>query len=648
MADSPQEKRGAPDQHRSETLVLNAGEPLKALGDANNDPNHVRVGAYAVRFSGPDEKDLTGEYFTKTTNFGKHDGNGADILFNHGEPIGDKSIFKKIADIAFESAKAVKDDIGIFVETVLDLADEYQKAIFDLIQAGKLAWSTGSASHVVKKAEDGQILRWPIVEVSFTPVPAEPRLPKIVSLKSVEMDDATKESLQEAFTPKPPEPTPPPPVVDKTKSAKTTPPPNTMADKEPEKKNGNADDNEPKFDRAAEIKKTRDAELGRQREIKSLGKPFETKGGAEFIEKAIEEGTSVEDFKKHTLPVLQKFNADEPARVQPDEAREGKYEDRQARKSIGQTLVESDAYKAMLKTTGSDRKASIWLPEVKATMLTSTGPFTSYERPPGPVMLEQQRLTVRDLLAQGSTTMNSIRYMKEDTYTNAATTVAEEGLKPEATFDLSEVDAPIRKVAVTGRVSDEVFSDFPALQSYVDQRLRFMLKEREEAQLLNGNASGTNLDGLTHVSGTQTQAAGATKLEGVLAAMTKVRATGHFEPDGIVLHPTDYQTLRLSKDANNQYYGGGAFFGPYGQGMVQTQPPIWGLNVVVTTAMAQGTGLVGAFRLGAMIFDRAGVSVETTNSDASDFVYNRIAIRVEERLALVVWRPLAFCLVTGL
>jgi hypothetical protein len=48
------------------------------------------------------------------------------------------------------------------------------------------------------------------------------------------------------------------------------------------------------------------------------------------------------------------------------------------------------------------------------------------------------------------------------------------------------------------------------------------------------------------------------------------------------------------------------------------------------------------------LFRREGIRIDTTNSDASDFQYNRIAIRVETRLALAVYRPLAFCTVTSI
>src|SRR5690606_36278979 len=111
-----------------------------------------------------------------------------------------------------------------------------------------------------------------------------------------------------------------------------------------------------------------------------------------------------------------------------------------------------------------------------------------------------------------------------------------------------------------------------------------------------------------------------------------------YVPDGIVINPSDWYNLRKLKDAvNGQYYGGGPFYGPYGNGNFIEEPSIWGLRPVVTTASASGTALVGAFREGAMIFQREGIAVEAFDQNEDDVIYNRITIRVEERLALAVW-----------
>src|SRR5438094_1675670 len=98
-------------------------------------------------------------------------------MFNHGMPIADG--LEYLASKTFAPVKALKDDLGIFVETALNLCDEYEAAIAGLVDAGKLKWSSGTAAHLMRKAADGQILRWHPIEFSYTPTPAEPRLPAI-------------------------------------------------------------------------------------------------------------------------------------------------------------------------------------------------------------------------------------------------------------------------------------------------------------------------------------------------------------------------------------------------------------------------------------------------------------------------------------
>lgn len=337
-------------------------------------------------------------------------------------------------------------------------------------------------------------------------------------------------------------------------------------------------------------------------------------------------------------------------------------------KSLGQMFVESDAYKGMLGADGKPKKAYRAAFETggflhgsltatggaKATFdsaLTGLETYINYYNPSSPILVPQQRLTVRDLLAVGSTNGNSVPYIKETSFTNAATTVAESGEKPEATLVTEDVFAPVKKIAVVLKVTDEMFADFPALRSYIDARLRFMVMQREEAQLINGNGSGSNITGILN-SSPQTQSATTPgELDAVLMAIEKIRntATGGYEPDGIVINPADWTELRMLKDTTNgQYYGGGPFYGPYGNGGFIEEPLLWGLRPVITNAITSGTALVGAFRTGAMIFQREGISVEAFNQNEDDVVYNRVTLRVEERLALAVFAPKAFCTVTDI
>lgn len=324
------------------------------------------------------------------------------------------------------------------------------------------------------------------------------------------------------------------------------------------------------------------------------------------------------------------------------------------KKTLGASFVESEIYKK--KTEAKSQSAvtfefkGVYKPgQAKATFDTATaGPVAGVQYLNDMVLLEQQKLTVADLFAQGQTTLNAVPYMREVSFVNAAAPVAEGALKPEATFDLEAVSAPVKKIAVRARVTDELFADFPAMRSYIDNRMVFMVEQREELQLLSGSGIGANIEGVMTVAGTQSQAkATDTVPDAIFKAITKIRNVGFLEPDAIVINPTDWQNLRLLKDANNQYYGGGPFTGAYGNAL-NMQDSFWGLRVIVTTAMTAGTALVGAFKLGGQVFYREGVRVESTNTNADDWEKNLISIRVEERLALAIYRPLAFCKVTGI
>jgi len=149
------------------------GGALKALDNAG------RVGGYALLFSGPEAKDLQGEYFAPDTETLWEGRETRPALYHHGM---DATLGAQLLGGGWRKAKT--DDIGIWVETQLDLRDRYEQAIYDLVKSGKLGLSSGTAGHMVQRADDGKLTRWPIVEISFTPTPAEPRS-AVAPLKSV-------------------------------------------------------------------------------------------------------------------------------------------------------------------------------------------------------------------------------------------------------------------------------------------------------------------------------------------------------------------------------------------------------------------------------------------------------------------------------
>ena len=164
-----------------------AGTAVKAV---DNGDGTTTVSGYLVVFDDPADpvKDLAGDYFTADTYFGAQKGNGADCLFHHGIPV--KAELAPLADVVLPPIQTKADDFGLFASVVLDMADEYHATIAGLAGKGALGWSSGSAGHMVKRADDGHLKRWPIIEGSLTPQPCEPRtVMKSVTLPTRKMLD---------------------------------------------------------------------------------------------------------------------------------------------------------------------------------------------------------------------------------------------------------------------------------------------------------------------------------------------------------------------------------------------------------------------------------------------------------------------------
>ncbi len=276
---------------------------------------------------------------------------------------------------------------------------------------------------------------------------------------------------------------------------------------------------------------------------------------------------------------------------------------------------------------------------------------------PGVTTTMFQRLTVADLIPQGQTSTNSLRYVVEGTATNSAAAVAEGGAKPASDLALSTVDEPVKKLATILTTSDEMLEDAGQVQSYINGRLSLFVAQKEEVSLMSGGGTD-DLVGITGRSGVTSWARGTVDNNAVaiFKAMNGNRGSSFLEPDAIIMNPANWQTTRLLTDTAGQFFGGGPFMGQYGNnGQVGNSSQVtgaldtlWGKPVVVTTAIGSGTALVGSFSQAAQIFRRGGLTVEATNSHASYFTSNLVAIRAEERLALAVYRPQAFTKVTGL
>lgn len=315
----------------------------------------------------------------------------------------------------------------------------------------------------------------------------------------------------------------------------------------------------------------------------------------------------------------------------------------EARKSVGRIVTESQELKDWL---GGARKGTFSM-EVKAIIsaLTtdadgSAGDLIVPDRR-GLILPVQRRMTIRDLLTPGNTGSNAIQYVKETGFTNNAATVTETAGTAKAQSDIKFdiVNSAVTTIAHWVLATKQILDDVPQLRSYIDGRLRYGLQYAEEGQLLNGGGTGTDLNGIytqaTAYSApiVPTSAGNLTKIDVIRLAMLQA-FLAELPSTGIVMHPSDWADIELTKTDDNAYL----FASPVNG----ADPRLWRLPVVETQAMTVDKFLTGAFQLGAQVFDREDANVEISTEDSDNFRKNLVTIRAEERLALAVYRTEAF------
>lgn len=306
-------------------------------------------------------------------------------------------------------------------------------------------------------------------------------------------------------------------------------------------------------------------------------------------------------------------------------------------KTIGQQFVESEELKEYLgKNNQRDNSVSF---SVKAitSLANSAGDGVAPDRLDMIVANPERRLTVRDLITGGRTSSNAIQYLKETGFTNSAAVQAGDGAQKaesDITFDL--INATVVTIAHFIKASKQILDDFPQLQSYIDGRLRYGLALAEELQLLKGSGSGNNLNGILTQATAYNPAislSSPTRIDVLRLALLQAELA-EYPSTGIVLNPADWAAIELQKDSTGSYI----FANPQGN----ARPALWGRPVVATQAQTVDQFLVGAFQLGAQVFDREDANVVIATQNKDDFEKNMITIRGEERIALAVYRPEAF------
>ena len=330
--------------------------------------------------------------------------------------------------------------------------------------------------------------------------------------------------------------------------------------------------------------------------------------------------------------------------------------------SIGERFAKSAEFKDMMKAAPdgrfSEKMRVQGAPVGFKTLLTGVNRTDSagiFVRDDYRGLLDpywERPLSIRSIVSSGSTTSDTIEYIRQVSVDNNAqvvpeavthapidgvdVTVAEGGLKPESGMVFERDTTVVRTIAHWMPVTKRALSDAGQIRALIDQFLLYGLEEALEDELVSGNGTGEHLRGLLNTSGVQVQAAptGAqTIFDTARIARRKVRIGGRTNPTAYVMNPIDWEKYDLMKDGNEQYFGSG----PFGV----TAPRLWGLPVIESEALPVGTAFVADWRQ-AILWDREQASIQATDAHADFFIRNLVAILAEMRAAFAILRPPAF------
>jgi HK97 family phage major capsid protein len=271
-----------------------------------------------------------------------------------------------------------------------------------------------------------------------------------------------------------------------------------------------------------------------------------------------------------------------------------------------------------------------------------------------PQVTADDRIRMRDVLAPGTVSGGSVEYVREDSTSGSAAETAHGVEKPELAVTYSLQTAHVRTIAGWMPVQRQQVEDWAQLRSLIDTRLRYSVQRREEEQLIFGDGNAPNLQGLAVVSGTQDIAAngrfdpaappggaGHTLIDAVRMGITDVRvAGGAYEPNALVIHPIDFETMLIEKGTDARYVWA-IVPGPNGN-------RIWGLTAVEAVGCQHRTTerrvfIVGDFLTGAQLLDRMQLTVQVGLIDRQ-FVENMMTILAENRVAFPIYAPAAFAI----
>jgi HK97 family phage major capsid protein len=286
-----------------------------------------------------------------------------------------------------------------------------------------------------------------------------------------------------------------------------------------------------------------------------------------------------------------------------------------------------DELKAMKEKSGASVQIQLKAVGTMALSTNTTGQIPQAEREAGITRIVRRNPFILELVNVGTIMSNVWEWVEQKNVEGGSAMTAEGAAKSQTDFDLVVASANVKKVTAYIKVTKEMLDDVALLRSEIDQELTELINLRIDDQLLNGTGLTVNLTGI--VTNATAWGAGAfalsipepTNYDVLATAINQVRVN-LFEPNYIVMHPTDVTKMKLSKASDGHYV-----LPPFSS---VDGTSVEGIKVVANTGVTIDKFLVGDFSKAGVRF-KEGLTINV-GYENDDFTKNLVTILAEARL----------------
>lgn len=245
---------------------------------------------------------------------------------------------------------------------------------------------------------------------------------------------------------------------------------------------------------------------------------------------------------------------------------------------------------------------------------------------------------VADLFGSATVSGNAVTYYKNGAVEGDAGITAQGAKKSQISTSFTPVTAALKKITAFVKETSEILEDAPFLASTVEDIVNYKIISKENSAVVSDIVGTSGIQSVTYTSGGNTGDA-ANLAEAILLGKSKIAEATDYEADCVLINPQDMFSLRVSKDSNSQYLGGGYFTGAYGNGEYSVPATIWGLPVFESSAVTAGEPIVAAGKLAVKVYRKGDINVKIFDQNEDDAIYNIVTVLGEERLLVAVKDP---------